>query len=328
MRVVVTGGAGFIGRAIVKQLAERGDHVVALVRDPATASHLQGDHVTLLASDLSDQPAMTEQMREADGVIHAAGSYRIGIKKAEQPQMWDANVGTTERVLDAARAAEAPSILYVSTVNVFGDTKGKKPDESYRRDLGEGFLSYYDETKFRAHEAAERRIANGSPVIIVQPSQVYGPHDHSLASAQLQLAHAGKLNYVALGNSGTAWVHVGDLSAGIVAALDRGRPGQSYILAGDCLRLAESVAIAARIGGHRAPRLSLPTALLRAIAPVNDRVGGLPGFPQNLGETIRAGDGVTYWASHDKATSELGFNPRSLEQGVADTWGQVKQETA
>jgi len=84
----------------------------------------------------------------------------------------------------------------------------------------------------------------------------------------------------------------------------------------------EAIAIAARVGGKRPPRLRVPTRLLRMIAPLNDRLGGLPGLPQNLTETLRASDGVTYWASHDKATRELGFNPRGLEQGVADTWGR------
>ena len=328
MRVVVTGGAGFIGRAIVGKLAERGDDVVALVRDPARAQFLAAKNVQLVASDLRSVPAMTAQMKGADGVIHAAGSYRIGIKKSEQAQMRDANVGTTERVLDAAVAAGVPKIVYVSTVNVFGNTKGKKPDETYRRDLDEGFLSYYDEAKYGAHEAAEKRLASGAPLVIVMPSQVFGPNDHTILSLQLEHAHAGKLRYLVLGNAGNAWVHVDDLAVGIVAALDRGRIGQAYILAGDCYRLGAAIAMAAKVGGRRPPRISLPTALLRLVAPINDRVGGLPGFPANLGETIRAGDGVTYWASHEKATSELGFNPRSLEQGIADTWGQAKQEAA
>jgi nucleoside-diphosphate-sugar epimerase len=267
-------------------------------------------------------------MHGADGVIHSAGSYRVGIKKSEQPQMLDANLGTTERVLDAAVAAGVGRIVYVSTNNVFGDTHGEVVDETFQRDLSKGFLSFYDEAKYRAHEAARKRIAAGAPVVIVQPGQTYGPHDHSLGSAQIEQAHAGRLRYIAIPTTGLAWVHVHDLADTIVAALDRGRIGEAYSLAGDCRRLGESVAVAARIGGHRPPRLSLPTTLLRVVAPINDRLGGLPGFPANLGEAIRAGDDVTYWASHDKATKELGFSPRSLEQGIADTWGQAKRETA
>jgi dihydroflavonol-4-reductase len=321
MRVVVTGGAGFIGRAVVARLAARGDEVVALVRDPDRAAHLVGKNVTLLASDLRSGPAMTAQMHGADAVIHGAGIYRVGIKKSERPQMWDANVGATERVLDAAIAARVPRIVYISTVNVFGNTKGNKPDETYRRDLADGFISYYDETKFRAHEAAEKRIAAGAPIVVVQPGQVYGPHDHSIISEQLQLAHAGRLRYISFPTMGIVWVHVDDVADAIVAALDLGRLGEAYLLCGDCRVMAESIASAARIGGHRAPRFTIPTVLLRLIAPISDRFGGLPGLPANLTETIRAADGVTYWAVHDKATAELGFNPRSLEAGVADTWG-------
>jgi dihydroflavonol-4-reductase len=320
VKVVITGGAGFIGRAIVERLAGRGDDVVALVRDPEKASFLKAPRVALLASDLSSKAQMTAQMKGADAVIHAAGSYRIGIKKSERDAMWDANVGATERVLDAAVAAGVPRIVYVSTANAFGDTHGLLVDETFERDLGAGFVSWYDETKYRGHAAAQQRIAAGAPIVIVMPTQTYGPNDHSQASALLEAAFRGKLRYVPFPTSGLAWVHVNDLADGIVAALDKGRIGQAYVLAGDPHRLSDSAAIAARVGGHRPPRRSVPTGLLRLVAPINDRIGGLPGMPANLHEAITAGDGVTYWAKHDKATAELGFEPRPLEQGVADTW--------
>jgi dihydroflavonol-4-reductase len=236
--------------------------------------------------------------------------------------MWEANVGTTERVLDAAIAVGVPRVVYVSTNNVFGNTHGRIVDETYRRDLGEGFNSWYDETKFRAHEAAGLRIGNGAPIVIVEPGQTYGPDDHSAASEQLELAHAGTLPYLALADVGLAWVHVHDVADGILGALDRGRIGEAYSLGGPCLRLRESIEIAARVGGKRAPRLRIPTALLRLAAPLNDALGGLPGLPENMRETISASAGVTYWVSHDKATRELGFDPRGLEQGIADTWGR------
>jgi dihydroflavonol-4-reductase len=214
-----------------------------------------------------------------------------------------------------------PRIVYVSTCNVFGNTKGKVVDESYRRDPADGFLSWYDVTKFRAHEVAEARIAAGAPVVIVQPSQIYGSGDHSAAGAQLADAFAGRLAYTVFGSCGLGWVHVDDLARGIVAALDRGRQGEAYVLSGPRHRLGASMAIAARAGGHRPPRLSVPTALLRFTAPFNDRLVHLPGLPDDLGETIRASDGVTYWATSAKAERELGFVARPLDQGVRDVFG-------
>ena len=323
MRVVITGGAGFIGRAVVEQLVRRGDNVVALVRDPKHAKHIEHAIVELVPSNLGNQRALTELMTGADAVIHGAGSYRIGIPASERPAMWDANVGTTERVLDAGIDASVPRIIYISTNNIVGNTHGKIVDETFRRDVSRGFVSWYDETKYRAHQEAEKRIDRGAPIVIVQPGQTYGPHDHSLASDQLRLAHDGKLRYLAFSDAGVAWGHVHDLADGILAALDRGRVGEAYSLGGELLRLADAVAIAARVGGRRPPSMLVPTGLLRVLAPLNDRVGGLPGFPSNLRETITTSAGVTYWVSHDKATRELGFNPRSLEQGVADTWGRA-----
>ena len=322
-RVVVTGGAGFIGRAVVERLGDRGDEIVALVRDPASAAHLHRSGVTLVQSDLAEPDTLRAAMAGATAVIHGAGSYKVGIARSERPAMWQANVEVTERVLDAAIDAGVPRIVYISTVNVFGNTHGAIVDETYRRSLDDGFLSWYDETKFRAHEAAEARIAAGAPIVIVQPGLVYGPHDHSVVSQQLALAHAGRLPYIGLPDTGMAWVHVHDLADGIVAALDRGRIGEAYVLAGECLRFDASIRIAARVGGRRPPRFALPTGLARLMAPINDAIGGFPGMPASVAETIRAGAGVTYWASHDKASRELGFAPRTLEQGAADTWGRA-----
>lgn len=321
-RIVVTGGAGFIGGSIVRQLATRGDHVVALVRDPARAqaTGLAGPNVELVASDLSDPTTIATALSRADGLIHGAGSYKVGIASSERAAMWDANVGTTERVLAAARLAGTPRIAYVSTVGIFGDTHGREVDETYRRDLADGFLSTYDETKFRAHEVAEAAIADGLPVVIAQPGQVYGPGDHSQIGEILGDAYRGTLRYLALGEVALEFAHVDDTAAGIIAALDSGRVGQAYVVAGEPSTLEAAATLAARLGGHARRRITVPTGLLRAIAPLNDRLGGLPGMPANLHETIVAAQ-ASFLASHDKAARELAFSPRSLEQGIVDTFG-------
>jgi dihydroflavonol-4-reductase len=305
-----------VGRAVAQRLRERGDTVVALVRDVRRAQNLVELGAELVEDDLSDVVRLTEVLRGADGAIHAAGSYRIGIPRSERGAMWDANVGTTTRMLDAAEAAATPRLIYVSTGNVYGNTRGKHVDETYRRNLGEGFLSWYDETKYGAHEVAEQRIAGGAPVVIVLPSQVYGPGDRSGFGEQIQLAHAGRLRYRALEDVGVGLVHAEDLAAGIVAALDRGRPGQSYNLAGPSTTLGEAIEIAARLGGHRPPMVRMPTGLLRVMAPI----GGLIG-QANLPELIAASAGVTYWLSSAKAVEELGFTTREIEAGFRDTFG-------
>ena len=315
-RVIVTGGAGFVGAAVVHRLADRGEDVVALVRDPARAGRIAESGATIVGDDLASVPRLTELFHDADAVIHAAGSYRVGITKAQRGAMWDANVGTTTRVLDAAEAAGTPRIVYVSTANVFGNTRGQVVSETYRRDLSEGFLSWYDETKYGAHEVAEQRMASGVPIVIVLPSQVYGPGDHTAFGDQLRLANKGGLRYRAVDDVGVGLVHVEDLAAGIVAALDRGRVGRSYVLTGPTTTLRDAMGVAAKLGGRKLPFLRVPTNLIRVVA----RFGGVLGQP-NLGEVLSASAGVTYWASSARANEELDWTPRDIETGFRDTFG-------
>ena len=311
----ISGASGFIGTAVVRVLRTRGDTVIAPVRDVRRAQDLIDMGVTVLEDDLLDVDRIAESMRDVDAVIHSAGSYRVGISRGERGAMWDANIGTTTRVLDAAEADRAPRIVYVSTVGVFGNTKGQVVDETYRRNVREGFLGWYDETKFGAHEVAAQRAHAGAPIVFVMPSQVYGPGDHSSIGAQLALAHAGKLPYRAFEGVGLGFVHVGDVAAGIVTALDTGATGRSYVLSGPRHRLGEALAVAARLGGRRLPRVALPDGALRLMVPI----GRLIGQP-NLREVVSSSAGVTYWASNERAARELGWRPRELEDGLRDTF--------
>lgn len=321
MLVLVTGGGGFIGGAVVRRLVTRGDRVVALVRDPARAEALRTLGVDVRQGDLSRTNAIVDAMRGCDAAIHLAGSYRVGIPAAERPAMLDANVGAVHRVLDAVATAGVERVVHTSTVGVFGDTRGRIVDERYRRDLADGFLSYYDETKFLAHRAAEERIATGAPVVIVMPGMAYGAGDHSSIGAQLQGAHDGTLRYVASGDTGMSPVYVDDLAAGIVAAMDRGRIAEAYVLAGENTRLLDALAVAARVGGHRLPQLRIPDTLVRLGSRAPAWLARRAGLPDDLHEVLTASLGVTYWASSAKAAAELGYAPRDLASGIRAAFG-------
>src|SRR5437870_5515488 len=120
-RIWLSGASGFIGKQVARVLRMRGDEVVAPVRDPRRAGELVDMGVVVIEDDLQDVDRLAETMRDADAVVHSAGSYRVGISREERGPMWDANIGTTTRVLDAAEAARTPRIVYVSTVSVFGN---------------------------------------------------------------------------------------------------------------------------------------------------------------------------------------------------------------
>ncbi|HEX5149310.1 MAG TPA: NAD-dependent epimerase/dehydratase family protein [Candidatus Limnocylindrales bacterium] len=320
-RVFVTGAAGFIGRAVVRRLRERGDEVTAIVRDPTRATALTDLGVRLVAGDLGSAATIREPMAGCDGAIHLAGSYRVGITPAERPAMFEMNVAVTARVFDAAIEVGIPRIVHISTANVLGDTNGRLVNETHVRDPADGFLSYYDETKVEAHRSAETRIAAGAPILIAMPGFAYGPGDHAAIGSQLKAAFDGRAPAIVLGDMGISVVHVDDLAAGILAVHDRGRIGESYLLTGECLTLADAMGVAARAAGRRPPRLHVSTALLRIAEPLAQLAMQLGILEFDLAETLRAGDNVTYWATHGKATAELGYAPRPLSQGAVDAFG-------
>jgi nucleoside-diphosphate-sugar epimerase len=231
--------------------------------------------------------------------------------------MFESNVAGTERVLDAAASAGVARIVYVSTVGVFGDTHGELVDESYRRDAP--FPSEYERTKVLAHEIAVERIADGAPIVIVQPGGVYGPGDHSEIGNVIDQTRTGKLPAKMFPEAGFMFCHVEDIAAGIVLALDKGRIGEAYVISGEQGTIGDLIDRVAALAGRKPPRFTMPAALLKLSAPLGPLVGPLLGFPPNLRELIASTDGVTYWASDAKARGELGFSPRDLDTGLRNT---------
>jgi nucleoside-diphosphate-sugar epimerase len=232
--------------------------------------------------------------------------------------MYDANVLGTERVLRAALQARIPKVVYISTVAAFGNTNGEVVDESFQHS-GE-YGSYYDETKHKAHEIARRLIDDeGLPCVIVQPGGVYGPGDHSELGNMMDQFIKGRLPLIPFPELGINFVHVDDVADGVLLALDKGKTGEQYILGGQIGTNRDLFETLAKVSGRKTPKRALPTALIRASAPIGPVIGPLLGFPPNMREVLTTSDGVTYWAKHDKAVRELGYSPRNLEQGLKDT---------
>jgi dihydroflavonol-4-reductase len=319
VRIFLTGGTGFIGGHVARKLRERGDDVVALARSPEKAAELRKLGCEVVEGDLTDTEALRRGMEGVDAAIHGAAIYKVGIPKSERPAMWETNVVGTEHVLDAAIDAGVGRIVYVSTVNVFGDTGGEVVDESYERDESDGFVSYYDETKYRSHQIARDRIEKGAPIVIVQPGGVYGPGDHSELGNQLGQLQEGKLRMKAFPELGLNLVYVEDVANGVLLALDKGKLGEAYVLGGELSTLGGLIDKAAAVLNRKPPRLTLPPLMAKASAPLGPVIGPLMGYPPNMGEAISASHNVTYLAKDDKARRELGYSPRDLETGLKQT---------
>jgi len=314
MRAFITGGGGFIGRHLVHVLREAAVDVRALARSEGSAGRLRAAGCQVVVGDVLDEAALRSAVEGCDVAFHLAGDYRVGIRASMREAMRAANVTATERLLAAATEAGVGRIVHVSTQNAFGDTRYRVVDETYERPRPYRYVSFYDETKHRAHLAANERIAAGAPILIAIPGGVYGPGDHSSLGGVLEQAATGKLPSLTFGDLGMNMAHVEDIAAGIGLVGERGTIGESYVLGGEITTMAELVRRVAAVAAQRPPRLSTPTWALRA-APIVRRIG------PDLGEIVRASAGVTYWASDAKARGELGYAPRDLEAGLTATFG-------
>jgi dihydroflavonol-4-reductase len=317
VKAFVTGGTGFIGGEVVRQLRQRGDEVVCLVRNPEKGAKVAELGCELVNGDLGDETAIRKGMQGCDAVIHAAAMYEVGIPASQREAMREANVGGTERVLGAALELKVPKVVYVSTVGVFGNTHGKVVDESYEHPAKD-FTSCYEETKWEAHQVAKRLIGDGLPCVIVQPGGVYGPGDTSSVAELLNQFLAGKMPLMPFPELGICLSHVEDIAAGILLGLDKGKPGEAYVISGPVTTMREAIRIVADVAGRKAPKHAIPTPLMKALIPIGPLVGKMMGQPPNLRELISSADGVTFWASYDKAKRELGYEPRGLEQGLRE----------
>jgi nucleoside-diphosphate-sugar epimerase len=306
---------------VARQLRERGDDVVCLVRSPGKAGALTELGCELVAGDLGDGAAIRAGMEGCDGAIHAAAMYEVGIPESQHAAMHEANVVGTENVLGCAKDAGLPKIVYVSTCGAFGNTHHQIVDEEYKHPgAADGeFTSYYEQTKVEAHRLADRMIEEGLPCVIVQPGGVYGPGDTSQLFDLLDQFLKGKMPLIPFPELGLCLAHVEDTAAGIVLALDKGRTGETYVIAGPPTTMRDAVGIVASASGRKAPRHALPTVLMKAMTPIGPLVGKLMGQPPNLRELIRSADNVTFWATNEKAVRELGFDPRGIEEGIRQT---------
>jgi nucleoside-diphosphate-sugar epimerase len=316
MRYFITGATGFVGGNVARQLLEAGHQVVALVRTPSKADDLAQLGAELHPGDITDKESMRAPMRGADGVFHLAAWYKIGLR--DTGMAVHMNVDGTRNVLELMRELEIPKGVYTSTLAVFGDTHGKLVDELYY-DAGP-WLSEYDRTKWLAHyEVALPMIRDGLPLVIVQPGLVYGPGDtsslHDVWTQYLQRRLPLVPRKVAY-----CWGYVDDVARGQILAMERGKTGETYIIAGPPYTLLHALSLAQQITGVPIPRFHPSPGFMRALAGILGVVGKVIPLPQSMSsEYLRVSAGVTYLGSNKKARRELGYNPRPLDQGLPAT---------
>lgn len=311
----VTGATGFIGGEIVKQLIGRGHKVVALVRSPEKAGMLKALGVEMHAGDITERDTLRAPMQGVDGVFHVAAWYKVGV---HEPLADRINVDGTRNVLKTMRTLEIPRGVYTSTVAVFSDTKGAVPDETYRYEGSH--LSQYDRTKWIAHyRVALPKIQEGLPLTIVMPGLVYGPGDTSGMHTALVDLLRGRLPMTPA-RTAFCWAHVEDTARGHILAMEKGAPGETYLITGPRHTFEYGFDVAAKLGQVRPPLMHPGPRTMRSAAALMGLVRRFATLPPALQpESLRVLAGTTYFGANDKAVRELGFTARPLEEGLAQT---------
>lgn len=316
MKYFLTGATGFIGGRVARQLVEAGHQVTAIVRNPVKAQDLAELGIAIHPGDVTDKDSMREPMRGVDGVFHLAGWYKIGTKDKREGER--INIDGSRHVLELMRELDIAKGVYTSTVAVFSDTHGRLVDESYR--YNGPHLSEYDRSKWIAHyEVAEPMMQAGLPLVIVMPGVVYGPGDNSNMRTTFVQYLQRKLLLLPR-RTAFCWAHVDDVARGHLLAMERGKPGECYILAGPQHSFIECMELAEKITGIPAPRLRVTPGMIKAMSAlmaVIEKVATLP--EMYTAEGLRVIAGVTYLGDNAKAKRELGYNPRSLVDGLTET---------
>ncbi len=312
IRYFVTGATGFVGRNLARKLREQGHEVHASIRNPDKAKDLQTLGVKLFKGDVTDKESMREAMQGVDGVFHVAGWYKIGVKDKSDGEK--VNIQGTRNVLELMQELKIPKGVYTSSLVVNSDTQGQMKDEHYH--FTGQHLSEYDRTKAVAHEVAKEFIANGLPLVIVMPGVIYGPGDTSILRNNMQDFLNQKLPMLP-SQTAYCWGHVDDNVQGHILAMEKGRMGESYIIAGEPYTVVDAFKLASELTGKRAPGV-VPYQVMKVLSILVRPFDSL--LPETYtSEGLREIAGPTYLGDNRKAKRELGYNPRPFREG----WGET-----
>jgi dihydroflavonol-4-reductase len=318
----VTGANGFVGSTVVRELLRRGHEVTALVGADLGCENLDGLPVKTRDFDLLDRDGVRRALAGCDTIVHTAACYAFWLPDARD--FYRVNVDGTRNVLAAARELGCTKVVYTSSVATL--SPGFRLD-THPSDVGDednvldlrAFRGHYKMSKAMAEVVALREAARGLPVVIVHPTTVLGPGDRRPTPTGSMIVHYVQGHMKAYVEMMHNLVDVRDVAAGHVLALEQGRPGERYVLGGDNLPMREILRLLAEITGIPAPRIAIPSPLLRAIGRVNewlsDHVTHRP--PLVAPEAaMHARDSLAVDAS--KARRELGFAPRAAREVLID----------
>jgi nucleoside-diphosphate-sugar epimerase len=316
MDVFVTGGSGFIGQALIRRLAERGDRVRALARSDGAADAVADAGAEPVRGDLENLQAMREGAAGCELAFHAAA--RLG---SWGP--WDEferiNVGGTRNALEACRAAGVRRFVHVGTeAAVIAGEPLHNADETLP--LRPDSKAYYCASKAMAEQVVRDAGREGFDTVVVRPRFVWGPGDTTLLPQIVELVEAGRFAWIGGGSQRTSVTHVDNVVEGLLLGAERGRPGEAYFVTdGDPVVFREFLTRLLATQGVEAPSRKLPLPVARAAGAACEglwRRLPLKGEPPITRTDVWL-SALEVTIDISKARDELGYAPRvSTDEGL------------
>lgn len=323
MKALVTGATGFVGSHIARQLIQAGHTARALYRSQQKLSQLDDLELEAVPGDLDDIVQLEQACAGCELVFHVAAKADYW-KDDDRDALWRVNVEGTRNLLSAAKAAGVRRVIFTSSASTIGILPGaESADESTSFSLPpERF--WYAYTKLKAEEIAAEFVADGLDVVTLNPAVIIGPGDLNAISGSFILATARFQWLLPMSSGGLAVIDVRDVARAHLAAIERGRAGQRYILSAANLSYHEWFGLIAAACGVRPPLLSTPDWLLEPTARFIDLLRGLGIQTPADADQTRLGSAHVYFDA-GKANRELGAPQIDIETSLRDTFDWYQQ---
>jgi dihydroflavonol-4-reductase len=309
MRLFVTGATGFVGAHVAQLAAQQGAELCVLARPTSDLTHLPRS-ADIVTGDLRDPAAFASGLQGCDALIHVAADYRLWVPNPDE--MYKANVEGTRALLRLAREAGVPRVVYTSSVATMGFHGDAVVDED--TPVSEAaMIGHYKRSKWLAEQVAIDAARAGQHVIILNPTTPIGSMDTKPTPTGRIVVDFLNKNFPAYVETGLNLVDVEEIARIHVVALERGRPGERYILGGENLTLKQILDRLAAITGLPSPTMKVPHAVAMAFAFFDQTITGkLRGKePRATVEAVRMGKKMMF-ASSAKAEIDLGLQLKGV----------------
>lgn len=318
MTALVTGGTGFVGSHVARLLVERGGQVRALARASSRLDNLislDSRLLEIVPGDLSDAESLKQALRGCDTLYHVAADYRLWSKNPQE--LYDANVGGTRKILQAAKEAGVAKIVYTSTVGALGIPQDGSPGNETTPVAESNMIGHYKRSKFQAEEVAREFAANGLSVIITNPSTPVGEQDIKPTPTGQIIVDFLNRKIPAYIDTGLNLVDVRDVAAGMILAGERGIAGERYILGNRNVTLQQILQMLAEITGLPAPTVRMPYPIAYvAVGVENIAANLLRRAPTHPFEGVKMAKHKMFFDAA-KAVRELQMPQSPIEEALA-----------